>query len=180
MVKGLGKLLSHIPHLSGGTILGKGQIALILNPNELIRSLSHYGGVRPSAVPTPTPPLPLMKKKVLVAEDSLTTRTLEKNILEAAGFDVTTAVDGAEALTKLHEQSFDVVVTDVQMPRMDGFALTERIKKDDRFKNIPVVLVTALQTEADKRRGIEAGADAYITKGTFDQKRFLEIIQRFI
>ena len=180
VVKGLGKLLSHIPHLSGGTILGKGQIALILNPNELIRSLSHYGGVRPSAVPTLTPPLPLIKKKVLVAEDSLTTRTLEKNILEAAGFDVTTAVDGAEALTKLHEQSFDVVVTDVQMPRMDGFGLTERIKKDDRFKNIPVVLVTALQTEADKRRGIEAGADAYITKGTFDQKRFLEIIQRFI
>jgi len=122
----------------------------------------------------------LIKKKVLVAEDSLTTRTLEKNILEAAGFDVTTAVDGAEALTKLHEKSFDIVVTDVQMPRMDGFALTERIKKDDRFKNIPVVLVTALQTEADKRRGIEAGADAYITKGTFDQKRFLEIIQRFI
>ncbi|MBI2997353.1 MAG: hybrid sensor histidine kinase/response regulator [Deltaproteobacteria bacterium] len=183
VVKGLGKLLSHIPHLSGGTILGKGQIALILNPNELMRSLSHpsyHGGVRPSAAPALSPPLPLTKRKVLVVEDSLTTRTLEKNILEAAGFDVTTAVDGEEALTKLYEKGFDIVVTDIQMPRMDGFALTERIKKDGRFKNIPVILVTALQTEADKRRGIEAGADAYITKGTFNQKHFLEIIRRFI
>jgi len=117
---------------------------------------------------------------VLVVEDTLTTRTLEKNILEAAGFDVTTAVDGEDALIKLHEKDFDIVVTDVQMPRLDGFRLTERIKKDARFKELPVILVTALQTEADKRRGIEAGADAYLTKAVFDQKRFLEIVRRFV
>ncbi len=115
-----------------------------------------------------------------MAEDSLTTRTLEKNILEAAGFDVTTAVDGEDALIKLYEKSFDIVISDIQMPRMDGFGLIERLKKESRFKDIPVILVTSLQTEADKKRGIEAGADAYITKGTFDQKHLLDIIQRFV
>jgi two-component system chemotaxis sensor kinase CheA len=185
VVKALGKLLSRVPNLSGGTILGEGQIAFILNPNDLVRSLSQQTGLQtsfvvPSQKSSSTPALPAAKKKVLVVEDSLTTRTLEKNILEAAGFDVTAAVDGEDALLQLHEKRFDIVISDVQMPRLDGFSLTERIKSDDRFKEIPVILVTALQTEADKRRGIEAGADAYITKATFDQKHLLDIIRRFI
>ncbi|MCZ6624720.1 MAG: hybrid sensor histidine kinase/response regulator, partial [Deltaproteobacteria bacterium] len=182
VAKGLGSLLSHIPNLSGGTILGKGQIAFILNPNDLLRSLSHQGEVRvaSSTSPASSPTLPLAAKKVLVVEDSLTTRTLEKNILESAGFNVTTAVDGEDGLLKLFEKRFDIVISDIQMPRLDGFALTERIKKDDRFKDIPLILVTALETEADKKRGIEAGADAYIAKSTFDREHLLEIIQRFI
>jgi len=186
VAKGLGKLLSRVPHLSGGTILSKGQIALILDPNDLVRSLARQAASRSiSASPTPAgePALALnkrRKKKVLVAEDSLTTRTLEKNILEAAGFDVTTAVDGEDALVKLHEKSFDIVISDVQMPRMDGLALTEKIKRDERFKEIPVILITGLETEADKRRGVEVGADAYITKASFDQKHLLEVLQRLV
>lgn len=179
VVKALGKFFGHMPQLSGGTILGKGEIALILNPNDLLRSVAHQVRTAPPPAPAAARP-PAAKKRVLVVEDTLTTRTLEKNILEAAGFDVTTAVDGEDALIKLYEKSFDVVVSDVQMPRLDGFGLTERIKKDGRFKDMPVILVTALQTEADKRRGIEAGADAYLTKGVFDQKRFLELIHRFV
>jgi two-component system chemotaxis sensor kinase CheA len=180
VVKALGKFFGHIPQLSGGTILGKGEIALILNPNDLLRSVSHQVKTSPSLPVRAAAPRAAAKKRVLVVEDTLTTRTLEKNILEAAGFDVTTAVDGEDALIKLYEKSFDIIVSDVQMPRLDGFALTERIKKDERFKELPVILVTALQTEADKRRGIEAGADAYLTKAVFDQRRFLEIIQRFV
>ena len=180
VVKGLGKFFGHLPQLFGGTILGKGEIALILNPNDLLRSLSHQVKAVPPLSVRSSPPPPPAKKRVLVVEDSLTTRTLEKNILEAAGFDVTTAVDGEDALIKLHEKNFDIVVSDVQMPRLDGFALTERIKKNERFKELPVILVTALQTEADKRRGIEAGADAYLTKAVFDQRRFLEIVRRFV
>lgn len=180
VVKGLGKLLSQVPNISGGTILGNGRIGLILNPNDLVRSLSHQGAARPSPAPSLSPSPSSRQKRVLVVEDSLTTRTLEKNILEAAGFDVTTAVDGEDALVKLHEKSFDIVISDIQMPRMDGFALIERVKRESRFKDIPVILVTSLQTEADKRRGIEAGADAYITKGTFDQKHLLDVIQRFV
>ncbi|MGH7768839.1 MAG: hybrid sensor histidine kinase/response regulator [Candidatus Binatia bacterium] len=179
VVKPLGKFFGHVPLLSGGTILGKGEIALILSPNELLRSVSHQAKAAAPVSVRSIAPRPAAKKRVLVVEDTLTTRTLEKNILEAAGFDVTTAVDGEDGLIKLYEKSFDIVVSDVQMPRLDGFALTERIKKDQRFKDLPVILVTALQTEADKRRGIEAGADAYLTKAVFDQKRFLEIVQRF-
>ncbi len=159
VVKALGRFFGHIPQLSGGTILGKGEIALILNPNDLLRSVAHHVRAAPPPAPAAARP-PAAKKRVLVVEDTLTTRTLEKNILEAAGF--------------------DVVVSDVQMPRLDGFGLTERIKKDPRLRELPVILVTALQTEADKRRGIEAGADAYLTKGVFDQKRFLELIHRFV
>ena len=179
VVKALGKFFGHLPQLTGGTVLGKGEIALILNPNDLLRSVSHQTKASPALPVRAIAPLPSAKKRVLVAEDSLTTRTLEKNILEAAGFDVTTAVDGEDALIKLYEKTFDIVVSDVQMPRLDGFALTERIKKDQRFKDLPVILVTALQTDADKKRGIEAGADAYLTKAVFDQKRFLEIVHRF-
>jgi len=179
VVKALGKFFGHLPQLTGGTVLGKGEIALILNPNDLLRSVSHQTKASPALPVRAIAPVAPAKKRVLVAEDSLTTRTLEKNILEAAGFDVTTAVDGEDALIKLYEKTFDIVVSDVQMPRLDGFALTERIKKDQRFKDLPVILVTALQTDADKKRGIEAGADAYLTKAVFDQKRFLEIVHRF-
>jgi two-component system chemotaxis sensor kinase CheA len=181
VVKALGKFFGQLPQLSGGTILGKGEIALILNPNDLLRSVAHQVKTAPSVPALPAAARPAAaKKRVLVVEDTLTTRTLEKNILEAAGFDVTTAVDGEDALIKLHEKSFDIVVSDVQMPRLDGFALTEKIKKDARWKEVPVILVTALQTDADKRRGIEAGADAYLTKAVFDQRHFLEIIRRFV
>jgi two-component system chemotaxis sensor kinase CheA len=176
----LGKFFGHLPQLTGGTILGKGEIALILNPNDLLRSVSHQTKATPALAVRAIAPRPSAKKRVLVVEDTLTTRTLEKNILEAAGYDVTTAVDGEDALIKLYEKPFDIVVSDVQMPRLDGFALTERIKKDQRFKDLPVILVTALQTDADKKRGIEAGADAYLTKAVFDQKRFLEIVHRFV
>jgi two-component system chemotaxis sensor kinase CheA len=180
VVKALGKFFGHLPQLAGGTILGKGEIALILNPNELLRAVGHQLKAAPAAPPQRMTAPAAAKKRVLVVEDTLTTRTLEKNILEAAGFDVTTAVDGEDALIKLYEKFFDIVVSDVQMPRLDGFKLTERIKKEERFKELPVILVTALQTEADKRRGIEAGADAYLTKAVFDQRRFLEIINRFV
>jgi len=179
VVKALGKFFGHLPQVTGGTILGKGEIALILNPNDLLRSVSHQTKASPALPVRAIAPRPSAKKRVLVVEDTLTTRTLEKNILEAAGFDVTTAVDGEDALIKLYEKTFDIVVSDVQMPRLDGFALTERIKKDQRFKDLPVILVTALQTDADKKRGIEVGADAYLTKAVFDQKRFLEIVHRF-
>jgi two-component system chemotaxis sensor kinase CheA len=179
VVKALGKFFGHLPQVTGGTILGKGEIALILNPNDLLRSVSHQTKASPALPVRAIAPRPAAKKRVLVVEDTLTTRTLEKNILEAAGYDVTTAVDGEDGLIKLYEKTFDIVVSDVQMPRLDGFALTERIKKDQRFKDLPVILVTALQTDADKKRGIEAGADAYLTKAVFDQKRFLEIVHRF-
>jgi two-component system chemotaxis sensor kinase CheA len=117
-------------------------------------------------------------KSLLVVEDSITTRTLLKNILEAAGYDVWTAVDGVDALTRLRERTFDLVVSDVMMPRMNGFDLTAKIRADKHLAETPVVLVTAQESREDQERGIDVGASAYIIKSSFDQSNLLETISR--
>jgi two-component system chemotaxis sensor kinase CheA len=115
-------------------------------------------------------------RSVLLAEDSITSRTLLKNILELAGHRVEVAVDGAEALAKLREGRFDVVVSDVEMPRLDGIGLTQAIRRDAALARLPVVLVTSLSSPADRERGAEAGANAYIVKSSFDQGSLLEAV----
>ena len=113
-------------------------------------------------------------------EDSITSRTFIKNILETAGYQVTTSVDGVDAFTKASTDDFDIVVSDVDMPRMNGFELTAKIKHDKKLSEVPVVLVTALGSREDRERGIEVGADAYIVKSSFDQTNLLEIIRKLI
>jgi two-component system chemotaxis sensor kinase CheA len=119
-------------------------------------------------------------KSILVAEDSITARTLLKNILEFAGYKVKAVIDGTEALTALAAGGFDLVVSDVEMPRMGGFDLTAKIRADARFSELPVVLVTALDSREDRVRGVDAGANAYIVKSGFDQGNLLEVIGRLI
>ena len=121
------------------------------------------------------------QQTILIVDDSITTRTLEKNILEAAGYSIQLATDGQEALTSIAAGEIpDLVVSDVAMPRVNGFELTRRLKDDPHTNHVPVILVTSLDSAADKARGIEAGADAYITKGTFDQSNLLETIEQLI
>jgi two-component system chemotaxis sensor kinase CheA len=120
------------------------------------------------------------RKRLLVADDSVTVRTLQKNILESAGYDVIAAVDGMEAWHLLTEKGADLIVSDVEMPRMDGFSLTEAIRDSRRFRNLPIILITARESEADKTRGLAAGADAYCLKSAFDQKELLAIIARLL
>ena len=115
-------------------------------------------------------------KRVLLVDDSITTRALERSILEAAGFDVLTAADGAAAWTLLGAETVDLVVSDVDMPRMDGFALVEAIRGSTAMRELPVILVTARENEADRRRGSKAGADAYIVKSSFRQEELLDAI----
>jgi two-component system chemotaxis sensor kinase CheA len=115
-----------------------------------------------------------------VVEDSITSRVLLKNILESAGYRVSTAVDGVDGYTALKTGTFDLVVSDVEMPRMDGFGLTAQIRAQKQFSGLPVVLVTALESREHRERGIDAGANAYIVKGSFDQSNLLEVIQRLI
>jgi two-component system chemotaxis sensor kinase CheA len=117
---------------------------------------------------------------ILVVDDSITTRTMEKNLLEAVGYQVRVAVDGIEAWTLLKSEEVDLVVSDVDMPRLDGFDLTARIRADQTLTDLPVVLVTALESREDKERGIEVGANAYVIKSSFDQSNLLEIIRRLI
>ena len=120
------------------------------------------------------------KKSILVVEDSVTTRTLEVSILESAGYEVLSAADGQDAYAKLANQGFDLIVTDIQMPYMDGFTFTKKVKSDPHYQHIPVILLTSLESPAEKKRGVEVGADAYIVKSSFDQNNLLDTITRLL
>jgi len=120
-------------------------------------------------------------RKVLICEDSFTTRELERSIFEAAGYEVETAMDGAIGFARLREGlKVDAVVTDVQMPNMTGFELTRAIKSDSSLAGIPVIIVTSLERDEEKAEGINAGADAYITKSVFNQDTLLDTVERLI
>lgn len=183
VVKNLGRQLLKVGGFTGATVLGTGEVILVLHPADLIKlagrrkvrptTLLRYSQVRPSSN--------RQRQTILVVDDSITTRTLEKNILEAAGYEVKLATNGEEALGMLMSEGLpQLVVSDVNMPRLDGFGLTQRIKQDSRCANLPVVLVTSLDSPADKARGIEVGADAYIVKSHFDQGDLLEIVEQLI
>jgi two-component system chemotaxis sensor kinase CheA len=178
LVKNLGKQLSRVRNIAGTTVLGTGKVVPILNVIDLMKS-----AVKASAVPFKTAVAEKevkAKRKILVVEDSITARTLLKNILETAGYNVKTAVDGIDAFTVLKTEDFDSVVSDVDMPRMNGFDLTAKIRSDKKLVDLPVVLVTALESREDRERGIDVGANAYIVKSSFDQSNLLETIKRLI
>ena len=179
VVKGLGRRLKRVRHVSGATVLPDGRVALILNAGELLRSAA---AAAPAASLSSTLEGPAVRarKRLLVVDDSITTRTLVRSILDAAGYAVTVASDGAEAWRTLQESGADLVVADVEMPRLDGVALTQAIRASKRFRDLPVVLVTAMESEADRARGIEAGADAYLLKSAFDQARLLDTIRQLL
>lgn len=176
--KPLGHQLSRVRNISGVTILGTGELAPILNVADLLNSAVKVSlaGRRPA----PAAPEEREEAAVLVVEDSITARTLLKNILEAAGYRVETAVDGLDAFGKLQGGGFALVISDVDMPRMNGFDLTARIRRDRKLGDLPVVLVTALESRDDRERGVEVGANAYIVKSSFDQSNLLETIKRII
>jgi two-component system chemotaxis sensor kinase CheA len=123
---------------------------------------------------------PARQKAILVAEESIPAGTLLKTILESAGYKVKTAVDGVEALSALQAEDFDLLVSDVDMPRMSGFELIAKVRADKKLSELPVVLVTALEAKEDRELGIDAGANAYIAKSSFDQSNLLEIVRRLI
>ncbi|HEV2378164.1 MAG TPA: response regulator [Terriglobia bacterium] len=174
LVKGLGMQLRQVRNLAGATILGTGKVVPVLNVADLVRFAASAASVRPA------PQAEVKPKSVLVAEDSITARTLLKSILESAGYRVKTAVDGAQALDALGSEDFDLLVSDVEMPRMSGFDLTAKIRGDRRLAELPVVLVTALETRQDRERGVDVGANAYIVKSSFEQSDLLEIVERLI
>jgi two-component system chemotaxis sensor kinase CheA len=180
MVKGLGKHLMRVKNFASATVLGTGKVVPVVNVGDLMKSAISIRSGGAASMPAPAGETARKKKSVLVTEDSITSRMLLKNILEGAGYIVETAVDGMDAFTKLRSGSFDIVVSDVDMPRMNGFVLTEKIRVDKKYAELPVVLVTALDSPADRERGIDVGANAYIVKSSFDQSNLLEVVQRLI
>lgn len=178
LAKPLGRQLPRVRNIAGVTMLGIGKVVPLLNVADLLQSaVKGVGTPMKRAMPEDET---TVEKSILVAEDSITARALVKNILETAGYRVKTAFDGVDALTQLKTERFDLVVSDVEMPRMDGFDLTERIRADKVLAQLPVVLVTALESREHRERGVDAGASAYIVKSSFDQSNLLGVIRRLI
>jgi two-component system chemotaxis sensor kinase CheA len=176
LVKELRPPLVKVRHVAGAGLLGSGELILILRPADVMQALREA----PNEAAELVAPADEAPSAILVVDDSITTRTMERNLLESAGYRVEVAVDGIEAWTTLNAGRFDLVVSDVDMPRMNGFDLTARIRADPRLASLPVVLVTALESREDKERGVEVGANAYVIKSGFDQSKLLEIIRRLI
>jgi two-component system chemotaxis sensor kinase CheA len=178
VVKGLGSQLRRVRNFAGATLLGTGKVVPILNSRDLAGSAVKVAaagtGITRVAEAETAP------GTVLVVEDSITARTLLKNILEGAGYLVRTAVDGIDALTMLKSEAVDLVVSDVDMPRLNGFELTGRIRGSREFADLPVVLVTSLDSREDRERGIDVGANAYIVKSSFDQSNLLTVVRQLI
>jgi two-component system chemotaxis sensor kinase CheA len=174
VVKSLGALLANVSGYLGAAIMGDGSVALILDPASLVRRQA--GGPAPLQVAEDAP-----AAKVLVVDDQFTVRELQRSILETAGYRVETARNGREALTEVTASSdVDLVLTDVDMPEMTGLELLRAIRADARNFALPVVVVTGRGGEADRKVGMEAGADAYIVKEEFDQRTLLDTVGRLL
>lgn len=178
--KSLGPQLNRVRNISGATILGDGKVVPVLNVADLMKSAVRPGSASKPAGSQTEDAASARAVSILVADDSITARSLIQNILETAGYRVSTAVDGTDALTKAREEEFDAIVSDVDMPRMNGFDLTVSIRNEKRTAAIPVILVTALASQEDREHGIEVGANAYIVKSSFDQSDLLETVRRFV
>jgi two-component system chemotaxis sensor kinase CheA len=180
LVKTLGRQLSRVRNIAGATVLANRKLVPILNVSDLMQSAVRVSGRSARAAAAELDKAKPMSKSVLVVEDSITARTLLKSILEAAGYNVDTAVDGVDGLTQLRSRKFDVVVSDVEMPRMNGFDLTAKIRADKKLSETPIILVTALQSREDRERGMDVGANAYLVKSSFDQSNLLDVVGRLM
>lgn len=177
LVKSLGPQLVRVPNIAGATVIGPGYVVPILNVTDLIKTAlkrNNAVSILPNSGMRESFP---QKRSILVAEDSITSRLLLRNMLELAGYTVTAVVDGVEALAELRNGKFDAVVSDVEMPRMDGFSLTANIRSNKLFSDLPVILVTALDSREHKERGVEVGANAYIVKSNFEQSNLLDVLR---
>ncbi len=187
VVKELGGFIGRLPTVAGATIDGDGSVVLVLDIRELaVRQLASGSG--PVALPSARRPAPSSlpaqrasdRPRVLVVEDSIGVRELQRVILEGAGYDVTTAVDGLDGASRLTGAPVDLVLSDVEMPGMDGFSLTREIRRTRGWENVPVVIMTSRGDKADQRAGLDAGASAYLLKSEFDQAELIDTVRRLV
>ncbi len=178
VIKPLPPHLRRLPLVSGMVITGRNEMVNVLHAPALLeqaRRLRGQGVQAGAAAHASATPY-----RVLVVDDSLNTREIEKDVLQAYGYHVTLAEDGVDGLRKAMEGEFDAILTDVEMPHMDGFTLTARLREEDRYRDTPIVIITSREKEEDKRRGMQVGADAYIVKGDFDQNNLVETLRTLL
>jgi two-component system chemotaxis sensor kinase CheA len=174
--KSLGTQLRRVRNVSGATVLPTGEVVPILNPSDLLRSAA----LGPAPLERRVAKRDERPREILVADDSVTSRMLVKNILETAGYKVTTAADGEEAFEALSSKSFDLLVSDIDMPRMDGFALCARLRALASTAELPILLLSSRDSREAREKGIDAGADAYISKSGLEKSSLLEVVGRLV
>jgi chemotaxis protein histidine kinase CheA/CheY-like chemotaxis protein len=181
VVKDLGGFLGRVPGIAGTTIDGDGEVVCLLDLRELAeRALSSPGAAQPVSRGGPAKTSPTRPARVLVVEDSVGVRELERVILEGAGYAVETAVDGLDGASRLRAEPADLVLSDVEMPGMDGFALTRTIRRTKGWENVPVVIMTSRGDESARKAGLEAGCSAYLLKNDFDQESLVSTVRRLV
>jgi CheY-like chemotaxis protein len=189
-VKELGGFLGRLPTVAGATIDGDGAVVLVLDVRELAARQVAAGAAKGPAPASASAPAPAVaglpaqrgpeRPRVLVVEDSVGVRELQRVILEGAGYDVLTAVDGLDGASRLRQDPVDLVLSDVEMPGMDGFTLTRSIRATRGWEDVPVVIMTSRGDEADQRAGLDAGASAYLLKSEFDQAELIDTVRRLL
>jgi two-component system sensor histidine kinase and response regulator WspE len=172
--------LGKLQHVASGAILQNGSPALILDVEDLVSSMAKtlenwQQGYFPSSLEQPE-----ARKRVLVVDDSITVREVERNLLQAMGYQVDVAVDGVDGWNAVRAARYDLVVSDIDMPRMDGFELVKLIKADPQLASLPILIVSYKDREEDKLRGLEAGADGYLTKASFHDHKFAQAVRDLI
>lgn len=173
--------LGKVPNISAGAVMEDGSPLLILDVDDVVRGVDNLiGQGRVIRAVSRRVQRPEDRKRILVVDDSLTVREVERKLLENRGYEVAVAVDGMDGLNALQEAAYHLVVTDVDMPRMDGIELVRRIKADPRRKTMPVMIVSYKDREEDKLRGLEAGADYYLTKSSFHDDRLIGAVRDLI
>ena len=174
--------LGKVPDINSSSVLENGWPVLIIDVEDLIRSIDNMlsgrrlGKLTKESVQKKS----RAAKRVLVVDDSITVRELERQLLENRGYAVDVAVDGLDGWNAVRTAHYDLVVSDVDMPRMDGIQLVRHIKDDSRLRTIPVVIVSYKDREEDRIRGLDAGANSYLTKSSFHDQTFLTTVADLI
>jgi len=182
VVHALDPRLGKIKNISAGALMEDGSPLLIIDVEDLIRSIGQIitrGSFNTIQEIDPTT-APQKKKRILIVEDSLTVRELERKLLDNAGYEVEISVNGMDGWNAVRTGNFDLVISDVDMPRMDGIELVKHIRNDARIKSLPVIIVSYKDREEDRRRGLEAGADYYMAKENFQPAALRDAVRDMI
>lgn len=176
--------LTRVRHISGATLLKTGDLAAVINVNDVLSS-AHLLGSNADAVEArrarkAKAGSSAATKKILVVDDSITSRVLLKNILESNDYQVEVANDGEDAWQKMQTRRYDLLITDVEMPKMSGFELTKKIRTESTFSDIPIIVVTSLASLEDRKTGVEVGASAYFVKSNFEKSNLIDMVKRLI
>jgi two-component system, chemotaxis family, sensor histidine kinase and response regulator WspE len=171
--------LGRVADLAGASIMPDGEPVLLLDVDDLLQSSARHERYQSIQISEATT-IEKRRKRILVVDDSMSVRELERQLLTGRGFEVSVAVDGQDGWSQVRAQEFDLVVTDVDMPRMDGIQLTRSIKQDPRLRRIPVIIVSYRDRPEDKARGMEVRADSYLTKGDFHDESFISNVVELI